>query len=256
MVILGSGAEREVDNIFLTRYACYLVAQNGDSRKQEIAFAQNYFAIQTRRAELVEQRLIEYERVQARTKLAETEKLLSGVLYERGVDNQGFAIIRSKGDKALFHMDTKMLKRKLDVPDSRPLADFLPTISIKAKDFAAEMTSVNVQQKDLYGQTAIENEQNLIIEGAYIPFGWEKDFNEKALKDIVYCCLVMSQRYIMQNFSDIKEYADVIEQRMDDSWCTIDTVLAENLHYLELCEQHQYPYIFIDDAYDVDFHLV
>ena len=158
MVILGSGAEREVDNIFLTRYACYLVAQNGDSRKQEIAFAQNYFAIQTRRAELVEQRLIEYERVQARTKLAETEKLLSGVLYERGVDNQGFAIIRSKGDKALFHMDTKMLKRKLGVPDSRPLADFLPTISIKAKDFAAEMTSVNVQQKDLYGQTAIENE--------------------------------------------------------------------------------------------------
>ena len=147
MVILGSGAEREVDNIFLTRYACYLVAQNGDSRKQEIAFAQNYFAIQTRRAELVEQRLIEYERVQARTKLAETEKLLSGVLYERGVDNQGFAIIRSKGDKALFHMDTKMLKRKLGVPDSRPLADFLPTISIKAKDFAAEMTSVNVQQK-------------------------------------------------------------------------------------------------------------
>ena len=121
MVILGSGAEREVDNIFLTRYACYLVAQNGDSRKQEIAFAQNYFAIQTRRAELVEQRLIEYERVQARTKLAETEKLLSGVLYERGVDNQGFAIIRSKGDKALFHMDTEMLKRKLGVPDSRPL---------------------------------------------------------------------------------------------------------------------------------------
>ena len=158
MVILASGAEREVDNIFLTRYACYLVAQNGDSRKQEIAFAQNYFAIQTRRAELVEQRLIEYERVQARTKLAETEKLLSGVLYERGVDNQGFAIIRSKGDKALFHMDTKMLKRKLGVPDSRPLADFLPAISIKAKDFAAEMTSVNVQQKDLYGQTAIENE--------------------------------------------------------------------------------------------------
>ena len=158
MIILAKSAEREIDDILLTRYACYLVAQNGDSRKQEIAFAQNYFAIQTRRAELVEQRLIEYERVQARTKLAETEKLLSGVLYERGVDNQGFAIIRSKGEKALFHMDTKMLKRKLGVPDSRPLADFLPTISIKAKDFAAEMTSVNVQQKDLYGQTAIENE--------------------------------------------------------------------------------------------------
>ena len=105
-------------------------------------------------------------------------------------------------------------------------------------------------------KTCIENSQNMIIEGCYIPFGWEKDFSEKALKDIVYCCLVMSQRYIMQNFSDIKEYADVIEQRIDDSWCTIDTVLAENLHYLELCEQHQYPYIFIDDAYDVDFHLV
>lgn len=158
MISLGKGAEREVDNILLTRYACYLVAQNGDPRKPEIAFAQNYFAVQTRRAELVEQRLIEYERVQARTKLAETEKILSGVLYERGIDSKGFAVIRSKGDKALFCIDTKMLKRKIGVPDSRPLADFLPTISIKAKDFAAEMTSVNVQQKDLYGQLPIEQE--------------------------------------------------------------------------------------------------
>lgn len=182
MVILGSGAEREVDNIFLTRYACYLVAQNGDSRKQEIAFAQNYFAIQTRRAELVEQRLIEYERVQARTKLAETEKLLSGVLYERGVDNQGFAIIRSKGDKALFHMDTKMLKRKLGVPDSRPLADFLPTISIKAKDFAAEMTSVNVQQKDLYGQTAIKMNMLTIMSQSEICLLVEAYFLNKFLQ--------------------------------------------------------------------------
>ena len=158
MVSLGSGSEREVDNIMLTRYACYLIAQNGDSRKPEIAFAQNYFAVQTRRAELVEQRLLDYERVQARAKLAETEKILSGVLYERGVDSKGFAVIRSKGDKALFKLDTKLLKRKWGAPDSRPLADFLPTISIKAKDLAAEMTAVNVQQKDLYGQNPIEKE--------------------------------------------------------------------------------------------------
>ena len=123
-----------------------------------ITFAQNYFAVQTRRAELVEQRLLDYERVKARAKLAETEKILSGVLYERGVDSKGFAIIRSKGDKALFHIDTKLLKRKYNAPDSRPLADFLPTISIKAKDLAAEMTSINVQTKDLYGQTPIEKE--------------------------------------------------------------------------------------------------
>ncbi len=158
MVLLGSGAQREVNDYMLTRYACYLVAQNGDPRKPQVAFAQNYFAVQTRRAELVQQRILDYERVQARTKLADTEKLLSGVLYERGVDNKGFAIIRSKGDKALFRLDTALLKRKLGMPDSRPLADFLPTISIKAKDFAAEMTSVNVQQKDLRGQVAIEKE--------------------------------------------------------------------------------------------------
>ena len=158
MIGIGKGGQRDVDNLLLTRYACYLIAQNGDSRKPEIAFAQNYFAVQTRRAELVEQRLLDYERVKARAKLAETEKVLSGVLYERGVDSKGFAIIRSKGDKALFHLDTKVLKRKYNAPDSRPLADFLPTISIKAKDLAAEMTSVNVQTKDLYGQSPIEKE--------------------------------------------------------------------------------------------------
>jgi len=147
MVLLGSRSEREIDNILLTRYACYLIAQNGDPRKPEIAFAQNYFAAQTRRAELVEQRLLDYERINARTKLAETEKLLSGVLYERGIDNKGFATIRSKVDKALFRIDTKLLKRKLGVPESRPLADFLPTISIKAKDFAAEMTSSTYSKK-------------------------------------------------------------------------------------------------------------
>jgi len=155
---MPKGAEKEIDDILLTRYACYLIAQNGDSRKEEIAFAQNYFAVQTRRAELVEKRILEFERVKAREKLSQTEKQLSGILYERGVDNQGFAIIRSKGDQALFRLNTHMLKRKMGVPDSRPVADFLPTISIKAKDLAAEMTGLNVQSKDLKGQTKIEKE--------------------------------------------------------------------------------------------------
>ncbi|MDR1492971.1 MAG: DNA damage-inducible protein D [Planctomycetaceae bacterium] len=158
MVRIGSGAEKEIDDVLLTRYACYLIAQNGDSRKEQIAFAQSYFAVQTRRAELIEQRILDYERVKARAKLIETEKILSGVLYERGVNDKDFAVIRSKGDQALFRLSTAMLKRKLGAPDNRPVADFLPTISIKAKDLAAEMTSVNVQAKDLQGVKPIESE--------------------------------------------------------------------------------------------------
>jgi len=155
---MPKGAQKEIADILLTRYACYLIGQNGDSRKEEISFAQNYFAVQTRRAELVEKRLLEYERVKAREKLSQTEKQLSGVLYERGVDGQGFAIIRSKGDQALFRLSTIQLKKKMGIPDNRPVADFLPTISIKAKDLAAEMTGLNAQSKDLKGQGKIEKE--------------------------------------------------------------------------------------------------
>jgi DNA-damage-inducible protein D len=158
VIAAGKGARHEIIDILLTRYACYLIAQNGDSRKQEIAFAQNYFAVQTRRAELVEQRLLEYERVKAREKLSRTEHLFSEILFEHGVDSHGFAIIRSRGDQALFRLSTATLKKKMGIPENRPIADFLPTISIKAKDLAAEMTSLNVQTKDLQGQRPIENE--------------------------------------------------------------------------------------------------
>ena len=159
MVPLGSGSEREIEDVALTRYACYLIAQNGDSAKSEIAFAQTYFALQTRKQELIEQRLLETERVIAREKLMKSEKKLSGIIYERGVDDKGFAIIRSKGDRALFGgHNTSDMKTRLGVPAKRPLADFLPTLTIKAKDFATELTSHNVIDKDLQGEKSIEKE--------------------------------------------------------------------------------------------------
>jgi DNA-damage-inducible protein D len=159
MVQIGSEAMREIEDIILTRYACYLIAQNGDSKKEQIAFAQTYFAIQTRKQELVEQRLELEDRLQARAKLRESETELSKNIYERGVDDSGFGRIRSKGDTALFGGNTTQnMKDKLAVPNGRPLADFLPTITITAKNLATEITNHNVKQKNLYGENSITNE--------------------------------------------------------------------------------------------------
>ena len=157
MVSIGSGAKKEIDDMMLTRYACYLIAQNGDPKKEEIAFAQRYFAMQTRRAELIEQKILEYERVQARKKLSETEKELSQVIFEQTKSDKNFATIRSKGDQALFNKTTQQMKNKWKIKN-KPLADHMPTILLKAKDFATEITIFNARTNEMKTQGAISRE--------------------------------------------------------------------------------------------------
>lgn len=178
MVPIGSGAARPVEDIMLTRYACYLIAQNGDPRKDQIAFAQSYFAIQTRKQEIIEERIRLHERLQARQKLRESETELSRNIYERGVDEQGFGRIRSKGDAALFGGKTTLtMKGHLGVPENRPLADFLPTVTIAAKNLATEITNHNVRQHDMQGEVPITDEhvqnnrsvRNMLVERGIKP---------------------------------------------------------------------------------------
>jgi DNA-damage-inducible protein D len=170
MVSIGSGTEREINDLMLTRFACYLIAQNGDSKKEPIAFAQNYFAVQTRQFEIIEKRINDWERLIARQKLSLSEKELSELIFERTRNEKDFGMIRSNGDKALFGFTTNQMKKKLGIKQNRPLADFLPTITIKAKDFATEITIFNIKDKNIY-------------EGNQI--SWEHIINNKSVRKLL-----------------------------------------------------------------------
>ena len=190
MVSLGSGSQREVPDMMLTRYACYLIAQNGDPRKEEIAFAQTYFAVQTRKLEIIQQRILETERISARRKLAGTEKELSGVIYEQTGSDRNFGMIRSKGDKALFGYTTEQMKNKWQVPKNRALADFAPTIVLKAKDFATEITIFNAKanqlqtEQEISGEHVTNNEsvRNTLIERGIRPENLSPDEDVKKVE--------------------------------------------------------------------------
>jgi len=188
---MPKGAKKEIEDFLLTRYACYLVAQNGDPRKEEIAFAQSYFAIQTRKQDLVEERIKLKERLAAREKLSTSETELSKLIYERGVDDKGFARIRSKGDRALFGgNDTNKMKQILSIPKNRPLANFLPTVTIAGKNFATEITNFNVKKENLNGENTITNEhiknnskiRKILLEDNIVPEKLPKEEDIKKLK--------------------------------------------------------------------------